>query len=56
MKYNIHCKSCNRFLATVEKSTEITIKCSNSSCKKLETYKILFATDMDKENHNHAKQ
>lgn len=54
MVFNVDCKHCGRFLATVDKSTEITLKCSNSSCKKLETYKITFATDMIGESHNHG--
>lgn len=46
MTYDIHCKHCKRFLATTEKSVTITLKCSNSKCKKLETYKVVFLTDL----------
>lgn len=40
--FNIKCAHCDRFLGTVEQNTTVSIKCSNSSCKKLETYTIVF--------------
>lgn len=46
MEFEIKCTDCSRFLATTEKSVELTIKCSNSKCKKLNEYKIVFATDL----------
>lgn len=55
MNYDIKCKHCNRFLATTNKSTEITLKCSNSSCKKLDTYEITFMSDLILNGHSHAK-
>lgn len=45
MTFEIKCKHCKRFLATTDKSTEVAIKCSNSKCKKLETYKIVFLSE-----------
>lgn len=51
--HEIKCTDCGRFLATVEQSTEITLKCSNSSCKALKKYKIELATDMVKGEHSH---
>lgn len=52
MPYEIKCKHCQRFLGTTDKSTTITIKCSNSKCKKLETYKIVFVSDLPKHSHH----
>lgn len=45
MKFDIKCKHCKRYLASTEKSIEVELKCSNSKCKKLETYKIIMMTD-----------
>lgn len=45
IEFEIKCKHCKRFLATANKSTEVAIKCSNSKCKKLETYKIVFLSE-----------
>lgn len=38
----IHCLDCNRFLGTADEDTTVTLKCSNSKCKKLATYAIVF--------------
>jgi phage FluMu protein Com len=55
MKFDIKCKHCKRFLATTNKSTVIDLKCSNSSCKKLETYKITFMSDLILKGHSHPQ-
>lgn len=52
MTYDIKCKHCGRFLGKTEVSTKVEIKCSNSACKKLETYDIVFLTDLIKEPHH----
>lgn len=53
MIYEIKCKSCDRFLGTTDKSVEVTIKCSNSSCKILNEYKIVFMSDHISKPHVH---
>lgn len=53
--YDISCKHCGRFLGKAESSTTITLKCSNSSCKKLDTYKIVFLSDMMTNGHSHIQ-
>lgn len=47
MKYDIKCKDCKRFLGTTDKSTEVSIKCSNSKCKAMNTYKVVFASELN---------
>lgn len=37
-------------------STNIELKCSNSACKKLDTYKITFMTDLLGEEHTHGNK
>lgn len=54
MKYEIKCKKCDRFLATTNKSTTIELKCSNSKCKALETYKITFMSDLILNGDKHS--
>lgn len=46
MTVEIHCKHCDRFLGTTDKSTVVTLKCSNTKCKKMETYIFTFASDL----------
>lgn len=53
MEMEIKCKACKRFLGKVKQSTEVSIKCSNSKCKELNEYKIVFYSDMVKQ---HAHQ
>jgi phage FluMu protein Com len=48
MKFDIKCKDCKRFLGTTDKSAEVELKCSNSKCKALHTYKIVFLSDVVK--------
>lgn len=50
MTYDIKCRHCNRFLGNTNKSTVVSIKCSNSKCKKLETYKIVMISDYIKQH------
>lgn len=52
MIFEIKCRHCSRFLGTADKSTTVTIKCSNSKCKKLETYKIVFLSDYASHRHS----
>jgi phage portal protein BeeE/phage FluMu protein Com len=40
--FDIKCTHCDRFLGKATDSTTVTLKCSNSKCKKLETYAIVF--------------
>lgn len=47
--HEIKCKHCGRFLGETKVSTVVTIKCSNSKCKKLEKYRIEFLSDHLKE-------
>lgn len=56
MKFDIHCKHCKRYLASTEKSVELSLKCSNSKCKKLETYRIVFLTDHFKSHVDDSKK
>lgn len=46
--YDIKCKSCQRFLGATGESVTVSIKCSNSKCKALHTYKIVFLSDLAK--------
>ena len=52
MEVKIQCKHCGRFLGIATKSMNAQLKCSNSKCKKLETYKVVFLTDYIK-GHDH---
>lgn len=52
MKFEIKCKHCGRFLAHATKSTVIELKCSNSRCKKLDTYRITFMSDLVANGHH----
>jgi len=54
MIYEIKCKDCKRFLGSTDKSIEVTIKCSNSKCKKLNEYKIVFMSDHIKKEKHHG--
>lgn len=49
MKAEIKCKHCDRFLANATASASVEIKCSNSKCKKLDTYNIVFISELNKE-------
>lgn len=51
MEYKIKCK-CGRFLGSTTKSTEVTLKCSDSRCKSLETYDIVFMSDYEHTQEN----
>lgn len=53
MTIEIHCKHCDRFLGTTDCSVSVTLKCSNTKCKKMETYNITFASDLG-ESHAHS--
>lgn len=58
IKAEVKCRHCGRFLANAIKSATMELKCSNSSCKKLDTYKIVFLSDYIKtheEKHHGAK-
>lgn len=46
MKIDIKCRHCNRFLANATKSATMELKCSNSKCKKLDTYNVVFMSDL----------
>ena len=53
MEYEIKCKHCNRFLAKATKSVEVELKCSNSKCKQMAKYKVVFMSDYNK-RHEHG--
>ena len=55
MTYDIKCKHCDRFLGSTNKSTTVILKCSNSKCKKLEVYHIVFMTDHILNPHKEKK-
>lgn len=40
--HDLKCGHCSRFLGSMDCSGRVTIKCSNSKCKKLETYEVTF--------------
>lgn len=52
MEYEIKCLHCKRFLGKTKNSVTLDIKCSNSSCKKLEAYRIVMLSDYMK-THTH---
>lgn len=57
----IKCKDCGRYLGSTSKSVSITLKCSNSSCKKLNNYSITFLSDlidkyMEKEEYGRQEE
>lgn len=56
IKFEVKCHHCGRFLANAVKSTTMELKCSNSKCKKLDTYKIVFISDHMKEEHRHGTE
>lgn len=49
MKIEVKCRHCGRFLANATKSTTMELKCANSKCKALDTYKIVFLSDLMKQ-------
>lgn len=53
MKIEVKCKYCGRFLANATQTATMELKCSNSKCKKLDTYKIVFLSDYY-EHHKHT--
>lgn len=53
MTYDIKCSDCGRYLATTDKGVSLQIKCSNSKCKSLKTYNIVFMSEHL--THNHEK-
>jgi phage FluMu protein Com len=56
MEYEIKCLHCKRFLGKTKSSVTVDIKCSNSGCKKLETYRIVMLSDyMKTHTHKEAK-
>jgi phage FluMu protein Com len=48
MTIEIKCKHCDRYLGETDKSIELSLKCSNTKCKKLEIYKIMFISDLNR--------
>jgi phage FluMu protein Com len=56
VNYEIKCKHCGRFLGETSQSTTIKIKCSNSSCKKLETYKVVYLSEHLKNEHHNCDE
>jgi len=54
MKYEVKCRHCKRFLANATTSSTMELKCSNSKCKKLDTYRIVFISEYH--NHDHNRQ
>jgi phage FluMu protein Com len=56
MKFDIKCKHCSRYLGSTNKSVSLDIKCSNSKCKKLETYTITFMSDLILNGHDHKEK
>lgn len=53
--HNIECRHCGRFLGTTGTSVNLSLKCANSSCKKLDTYKIVFMSEYHSSSHAHTK-
>jgi len=56
VKAEVKCRHCKRFLANATQSATMELKCSNSSCKKLDTYKVVFISDMYSHNHEETKK
>ena len=46
VKADVRCKHCSRFITSLSKQFNDTLKCPNSSCKKMDTYKIVFMSDL----------
>jgi phage FluMu protein Com len=56
VKAEVKCRHCSRFLANATQSAVMELKCSNSKCKKLDTYKVVFMSDMIKNGHSHEEK
>lgn len=46
MTIEIKCKHCQRYLGETSNSVSLTLKCSNTKCKKLDVYRIVFASSL----------
>lgn len=54
IEYEVKCRHCKRFLGLAKNSVTMDIKCSNSQCKKMDTYRIVMLSDYMK-NHTHKE-